>query len=361
MAVAVAAISLFNQRADMARRSGMMTALQAALAGFSGGIEGRMQQRAADEEKSRITAALARQKKQDEESSQIRLADLMSQGFEPVADVKRKQQEAVGAAGSLIGSALNAASGNAGMPMPSAGAQASLAGGYAAAQPSRTIKFNDQEFALRETQPERQERLGRVESAMARAEKEQAARTSVEKTQAESKRVEKMVEDALKGGPKSKAAVKLALENASAYKAIFDDQTAGLSAAKRDQKMEDSRTAEAWFNTPIADPQERQRVATVFNNLRAAKPKASPQELMLDTFNAVKASAGLENVRAQAAQRTQAAQPNPMDDLLSGAINPAAGDSQKESMRYQLWNSTKAANPNMSDADVTAKVMREIP
>lgn len=49
----------------MARRSGMMTALQAALAGFSGGIEGRMQQRAADEEKSRLTAALTRQKEQD--------------------------------------------------------------------------------------------------------------------------------------------------------------------------------------------------------------------------------------------------------------------------------------------------------
>lgn len=49
----------------MARRSGMMTALQAALAGFSGGIEGRMQQRAADEEKSRVAAALARQQGQD--------------------------------------------------------------------------------------------------------------------------------------------------------------------------------------------------------------------------------------------------------------------------------------------------------
>lgn len=49
----------------MARRSGMMTALQAALAGFSGGIEGRMQQRAADEEKGRLKAALERQKEQD--------------------------------------------------------------------------------------------------------------------------------------------------------------------------------------------------------------------------------------------------------------------------------------------------------
>lgn len=322
----------------MARRSGMMTALQAALAGFSGGIEGRMQQRAADEEKSRISAALERQKKQDEESSQIRLADLMSQGFEPVSDVKRKQQEAVGAAGSLIGSALNAASGNGAMPMPSTGAQQSLAGGYATAQPSRTIKFNGQEFALRETQPERQERLGRVESAMARAEKEQATRTSAEKTQAEAKRVEKMVEDALKGGPKSKAAVKLALENASAYKAIFDDQSGGLSAAKRDQKMEDTRTAEAWFNTPIADPQQRKEVAAVFSNLRAAKPKASPQELMLDTFNAVKASAGLENTRAQAAQRTQAAQPSFMESVMSGAAAPAGGASEDQ----RLWDQAVA-------------------
>lgn len=157
----------------MARRRGMMTALQAALAGVAGGIEGRVQQQTAEEERSRVAAALARQQQQDEESRQVRLGELMSQGFEPVADVRRKQQDAVGAAGSLIGSALNAASGNAALPMPSESAQASLAGGYAGAQPSRTINFGGRELSLRETQSERQERLSRVAASMSRAEKEQ--------------------------------------------------------------------------------------------------------------------------------------------------------------------------------------------
>jgi hypothetical protein len=57
--------------------------------------------------------------------------------------------------------------------MPSAAAQENLASGYAEARPFRTVNFNGQELALRETQPERQERLSRVSASMARAEKEQ--------------------------------------------------------------------------------------------------------------------------------------------------------------------------------------------
>ncbi len=151
----------------------MMNALQLALGSVGSGIQGYAQARAAREEQERLAAAFERQQQQDEEGRQVRLGELMSQGWEPVADVRRKQQDAVGAAGSLISSALNAASGNAALPMPSESAQASLAGGYAGAQPSRTIKFGGQELSLRETQPERQERLSRVAASMARAEKEQ--------------------------------------------------------------------------------------------------------------------------------------------------------------------------------------------
>jgi hypothetical protein len=113
------------------------------------------------------------------------LGELMAQGWEPAADVRRKQQDAVGAAGSLIGSALNAASGNAALPMPSESAQASLAGGYAGAQPSRTIKFGGQELTLRETQPERQERLS------------SAAQVSIARDKQEQRRIKEQDENEL--------------------------------------------------------------------------------------------------------------------------------------------------------------------
>lgn len=315
----------------MARRGlgGGMTALRAALGAVSGGLEGARIQEAAEAEKKRMA-----------DSRQISLANLMSQGFEPVSDVMRKKGEAIGAAGSLIGSALNAASGNAGMPAPSASAQSALASGYAGANPSRTINFDGQELTLRETGAERQERQGSVASAMARVEKENAVRASAEKTAAEEKRLNKLAEDALKGGPKSPAGVKLAIENYSAYKALFDDQSGGISATRRDQKTEDERTAEAWFNTPVADPKERQRNAAIFNNLRKAKPNAPAKELILDAFNAVKAGADLENVRAQTTQRTQAGQPGLLESFLPGAGGvdaPVDQDRYKSDAGYRAW------------------------
>jgi hypothetical protein len=156
----------------MARRG----ILDYVLGGAVGGLEGLAQQRAAEDEKKRMADAANRQSMLDQIA-------LVEKGFEPVADVRRKQQNAVGAAGSLIGSALNAASGNAAMPMPSAAAQENLASGYAEARPFRTVNFNGQELALRETQPERQERLSRVSASMARAEKEQEKTEKAAETQ----------------------------------------------------------------------------------------------------------------------------------------------------------------------------------
>jgi hypothetical protein len=49
-----------------------MTALQAALAGVAGGIEGRMQQRTAEDEKKRMNDALARQTRMDTEAAEDR-------------------------------------------------------------------------------------------------------------------------------------------------------------------------------------------------------------------------------------------------------------------------------------------------
>lgn len=95
----------------MARRSGMMTALQAALAGFSGGIEGRVQQQAAEDEKSRIAAALDRQAKMDTAAAdrqsmmdQIALGD---KGFVERGVREERAKAAAPAIGSMVSTALS--------------------------------------------------------------------------------------------------------------------------------------------------------------------------------------------------------------------------------------------------------------
>ncbi len=219
--------------------------------------------------------------------------------------------------------------------MPPAAAQAALASASAEARSPRTITIGGQTLTLRETPSERAERL----SSALRTETKQ---DTDKKAAAEETRVTKLIADAQKGGAKSAAALRLGYENAAAYKAIFDDPSGGLSAAKQDAKAEDLRTAEAYFNTPIQDPQERKNVATAFNRLRAAKPNASPQELMLDVYNATKASADLSNVRAQTRQRDSSGS----SDLLAGIpILPATGGTSssvdqnryKSDAGYRAW------------------------
>ena len=206
----------------MARRGFGGTALRAALGAVTGVAEGLQQRDILAAQKQREKDLMARQQAMD-------LAGLLSQGFEPVADVQRKQQAATGAAGSLIASALNAAS----MPfagsaagLPSAESQKLLSQGYAAAKPERTIDYGGQQLALRETGTERQDRLAREQEMRQQRRTEDAANLSVQARKSEQARLDALASDALKGGAKSPSALRLALESPTAYKAIFEDPNA---------------------------------------------------------------------------------------------------------------------------------------
>jgi hypothetical protein len=230
----------------------MMNALQLALGSVGSGIQGYAQARAAREEQERLAAAFERQQQQDEEGRQVRLGELMSQGWEPMADVRRKQQDAVGAAGSLIGSALNAASGNAALPMPSESAQASLAGGYAGARPSRTINFGGRELTLRETQPERQERLS------------SAAQVSAAKEKQEQRRIKDQDEKEL----------------ASLYQSAYSDKSGkpmpynqALASVKQGKNP-----IESGFTPKLMSEQEARAIAISEGNLEVARQGAELSE-----------------------------------------------------------------------------------
>lgn len=202
----------------MARRA--MNALQLALGSVGSGIQGytqaRTQREAQEAEQDRLRKAEARQMAMD-------LANLQAQGYERVDDVQRKQQAAIGAAGSLIGSALDAASGGPVRSLPSMADQKALAQGYATAKPERTLEYGGQQLALRETPTERQERLATAQQMKSRRDAESAAEAARKATEAERARIAKLGEDALKAGRNSPAAAQLAIENPQAFKAIFED------------------------------------------------------------------------------------------------------------------------------------------
>lgn len=312
----------------MARRGFGGTALRAALGAATGIAEGLQQRDVVAAEKQRMADVIKRQQGLDAENTAFRLAGLMADGFE-IGPTRGAP---------LVGPALDAASGNAapspaGMPMPPAAAQAAIASASAGgARSPRTITVNGQTLTLRETASERAER--RADELRTQTDKKETDKEA---------RVTKLIDDAKKGGRNSAAALRLGYENAAAYKAIFDDPSGGLSAARQDKKAEDLRTSEAWWNMPVPDAKIRAGMEATFGRMRAANPNATPQELILALYNATKASVDLDNVRAQAMQRLQSAQPSEMDALLAGGVSAGRpSDDVTQSLynsdaKYRAW------------------------
>ena len=137
----------------MARRGFGGTALRAALGAVGGGLEGYTQMRALEQKRQQEQEAMRR-------AEQAGIANLMLQGFDRPESVLQQQQGARQAAGSAIVSALQAASGQ--TPTPLAGNFKALGEGYAAARPDRTVTIGDQTLTLRETAPEREQRLAQT-------------------------------------------------------------------------------------------------------------------------------------------------------------------------------------------------------
>lgn len=198
-----------------------MAFLDYLLGGVSGGFEGYERRKAKE-----------LQAQKDEEERQIRLASLFSQGFEPVADVQRKKQAAIGAAGSLIGSALDAASGGLVRSLPSMADQEALGKGYATAKPERTMTFGGQQLALRETATERQDRLAREEEMRKRRAAEDVANAAI---QAKKNRVESLVASGL-----TRAQATQAVELDAKYGDV--SETPSVLATKRGQDISAATT-----------------------------------------------------------------------------------------------------------------------
>lgn len=301
----------------MARRA--MNALQLALGSVGSGIQGytqaRTQREAQDLEAQRYAAEQERLQKAEARQMVMDLVNLQGQGYEPLKDVQRKQQAAIGAVGAVESMARSGLSGMFGAPVspaPTTAGLEALGKGYATARPDRTIEYGGQQFALRETPAERQERLAKIQD-MQRIRDAESAQAKKDE------RISKMIEAARKGGRNSQAAIFLAAEDKDAFNALFPEpKGTGLSELQRLNRADEIDRAVAWYNAGERDPQKRADIGATYRRLRAANQNRPAPELLLMTYNAFKDREASDYKRAQTGKLEAYG-----GDQLAGLLAPA--------------------------------------
>lgn len=189
---------------------GLVNALQLALGAVEGAASGYGAKQARERQRQMQDLELERQKQLDAQTLAMQLAGLQAQGWSAPEDLTAQRGEARGAIGSLVGSALQAASGGVPMGGPSAAGMRALQGGFATMpEPTRRITLGGKELALRETADERQERLAQTQALQQRTQ------------QAEAQRLQNiLVGRVKKEGLDSEAAMQLAQQSPSAFSAL---------------------------------------------------------------------------------------------------------------------------------------------
>lgn len=228
--------------------------LRAALGAVAGVTEGLQQRDVLAEEKRRQALLEARQKAQEEALLRQEQRELMREGFVPSERL-------------------------AGMTMPGATPLASM-------QPTMRQKVGGQEYAyVPSIAQAEQHKADVMKRSLTRAEKGY-------EQQQEEKLLTRLIGEAKKGGRGSEAAARLFAANKAAGESLFPEPRGGggeLTALQRLGLNQEIAEAEAWFNTPEPDATKRRMVAATFNNMRKARPNADARELILATYQAIKA------------------------------------------------------------------------
>lgn len=189
---------------------GLMNALQLALGAAEGAASGYGAKQALQRQRQLEDIELQRQKERDVQAQAERLAGLLASGWETPASFTQQQTGARNALGSIVGSALQAASTGVPSAGPSKSDLTALQSGFATAQqPTRKVNIGGQDLVLRETDDERQERLAQTKALQ-------------DKTQlAEAQRLQNMLVGRVgKEGLDSAAGMELAQQNPSAFNAL---------------------------------------------------------------------------------------------------------------------------------------------
>jgi len=326
---------------------GILTALQAALSGLGGGIEGVQQYREAERKRKREEAEAARQQRMDD------------------ATIRAEELRATGAQGKMVPSDVFAS-----YTMP----------GATPLQPALTQKIGGKDFMF---SPD--------------IEKAEAHRESVIKERLA--RAKKKEEQTALGSALASVEIggKALGEDVGAKLAALDSNARSIAlGARRDAAQRDRAGKEELSDTEkrlrgaqfLATNTKNPALMNALNATFARDPMAlyDPELAAYDIMKSrvvptgvtankgytapkKKDSDGLsdEAIRAEA-RRRQAAGGKGERPKGTAAAAPVAARQEtladaadKEARRYERWEQIKARNPNMKDDDITAQVKREIP
>lgn len=126
------------------------------------------------------------------------------------------------------------------------------------------------------------------------------------------------------------------------YAKGFTPKRTGSGAAGPSAKVREAmRTAEAWFNAPNSNPAQVKLARDIFVALRESRPDATPQELFLDSYNAVNAQMKMANTAAQIEQRGRSNQSKAGGRTLGappGMTKPAAAEDDAFAAEWKKYN-----------------------
>lgn len=308
----------------------LMSALQLALGTAGAGIGGYQAARTQREEEERLRREeerrIAAEQRANERQAMYDTLQLLDRGALPSAQRQAVGQAAAGEIAKSISGAMGAFQSGAQTPFDS---EAIARGAGRMGAPAAQFKIGDVTFDLPDPEQRRKAREAQ-EAAADLAKREGISRIDQEAKfradQREIQRIKDLSAGAKKGGRNSEAAIELAVVSPQAYNAIFPDLSRGadrgMTEYQRMAVQQEMDAAEAFFNTPEADPAKRRLIAQTFNNLRSARPNAPARELILATYQAIKAREASDYREAQTGAADRRALPKPAG---RAPVNPPPG------------------------------------
>lgn len=359
-------------------------ALQAILAGLSGGLEGQASQRAFEDERRRLEQdrldRLGREAVASERQAVMDQVALTEKGYVEQgarADTIKRAAPALDAAVANATSVLSGAAPTRDMNTPALRAAAGQFG-----TPVSSVNVGGKTFELAQNPIQRATMLAEQQAERARSEAQMERRAKMGEKDAELSAQRQAIASAF---PKLKPAEADAVARGVAQVEDFPayakpDRSGSLTPFQATERADEQAANEAMGNAFLDQNRQNPQVISAIGTLLASnptfrnRPGLAGYALMQQQSQSVKTDA----TEAQVSQREAAAEAarartanigKTGNDYLSrvraeraGApAAPSAPAVDKDTQRADRWDAIKAANPNMSDDAITAQVMREIP
>lgn len=358
--------------------------LQTILAGIGGGLEGQAAQRAREDEARRLEEQTLYQRQRDAAASERQVmldaVALAEKGYVEQGERAETVKRAAPALEAALQNAGAMLTGNQPTRSIDSAALRAAAGQFGA--PVSSVTVGDKTMELAQTPLQRATMVAEQEAGQKRVEREAEQRAKLGAKDAELSAQRQTIAAAF---PKLKPAEADAVARGVAKVEDFPvyakaKASAGLTPLQATERADEQDANEAMGNAFLDQNRQNPQVISAIGTLLSSnpmfrdRPGLAGYALMQQQAQSVKTEAtgaqvSQREAAAEAARARAANLGKTGNDYLSrvraekaGAPTaPSAPAADKDTQRADRWDAIKAANPNLSDDEITARVMREIP